>query len=264
MAACSMFSVSMTLELVRPYLGKGHVLYTDDQHNSPGLFRYLHKLGTSACGPVRLAWMPSFSENMETEFLHTDMLLAVKRRNLEDLPLLSSVHSTSMAINSKGDEEPECEADYSRAMRSSKHQIVHIDYANFGRTPLRWYHKVLLHLMTTTVQNAFMIYQSLSQKTTTFYSFQLDLINQLLKMNHPDLGAARTIAATVGIPMRLVGRHFPKPVTLDSAISSWCFVCQNTSTRASQLVKTSYTCVECQKPLCAVPCFEIYHTLKDY
>uniref|UniRef100_A0AAY4D034 PiggyBac transposable element-derived protein domain-containing protein n=1 Tax=Denticeps clupeoides TaxID=299321 RepID=A0AAY4D034_9TELE len=174
------FSISVTMDLVRPYLGKGHVLYSDDQQNSPGLFRLLHSMNMGACGPVRPGWMPNFRASLgrqEADVLHTDSLLAVKWRGVEDVFLLSSIHGSDDF--GSGGKEPKCVTDYNGKMSSGEHLQLQMDYADFGCTPLRWYHKVFLHLLGITAYNAFLVHQSVSQKRLTFHTFQLDLVSNV-------------------------------------------------------------------------------------
>ncbi|EFN85041.1 PiggyBac transposable element-derived protein 4, partial [Harpegnathos saltator] len=46
-------SGTIVMQLLKPYLNKGHTLYVDNWYTSPALFILLHKNGTNACGTVR-------------------------------------------------------------------------------------------------------------------------------------------------------------------------------------------------------------------
>jgi len=46
-------SGNIVVQLLRPYLDKGHTVYVDNWYTSPALFIFLHKNGTNACGTVR-------------------------------------------------------------------------------------------------------------------------------------------------------------------------------------------------------------------
>jgi hypothetical protein len=72
-------------------------------------------------------------------------------------------------------------------------------------------------------------------------------------------------------PMRLTARHFPSLIqdystehTSERRRRRKCHVCCNTTTAPKKKTKTTYECVECNVGLCLVPCFELYHTLKNF
>ncbi|CAM4570566.1 unnamed protein product [Leuciscus chuanchicus] len=67
-------------------------------------------------------------------------------------------------------------------------------------------------------------------------------------------------------PLRLTARHFPSEVPQTTSQGSktrrHCKVCLSSTRKERRLTK--HMCVPCNTPLCAVPCFEEYHTLKNY
>jgi len=72
-------------------------------------------------------------------------------------------------------------------------------------------------------------------------------------------------------PMRLTARHFPSLIqeystkhTSERRRRRKCHVCYNTTTTQKKETKTTYECVECNVGLCVVPCFELYHTSKNF
>ncbi len=69
-------------------------------------------------------------------------------------------------------------------------------------------------------------------------------------------------------PLRLTARHFPAEVPQTSAQGSrtrrHCKVCLSSSRKRKERRLTKYMCVPCNTPLCATPCFEEYHSLKNY
>ena len=62
------------------------------------------------------------------------------------------------------------------------------------------------------------------------------------------------------IPLRLTERAFPEPIPGGKRAD--CKVCSNRA--AGQRHQSMYRCKLCHTPLCIYPCFEKYHTLKDY
>lgn len=55
-------SVAIIEKMMAPYLGKGHVLYTDNWYTSPALCQFLHENKTVSCGTARISrkFMPKF------------------------------------------------------------------------------------------------------------------------------------------------------------------------------------------------------------
>ena len=94
------------------------------------------------------------------------------------------------------------------------------------------------------------------------------------RMSQPDFGLAVAKSLTEGLErpqprrsagsrellVRLTERAFPKPVPEGKRPD--CAVCSNRG--VGQRHQTGYRCKVCHTPLCLYPCFERYHTLKDY
>ena len=55
-------SGAIVKKMMSPYLGKGHILYTDNWYTSPALLQFLHDNATGACGTAKLnrKFMPKF------------------------------------------------------------------------------------------------------------------------------------------------------------------------------------------------------------
>ncbi|XP_068239945.1 piggyBac transposable element-derived protein 4-like [Palaemon carinicauda] len=56
------FSRAVVKKMMAPYMGHGHILYTDNWYSSPTLAQFLHDNATGACGTVRESrkYMPKF------------------------------------------------------------------------------------------------------------------------------------------------------------------------------------------------------------
>ncbi|RXM32260.1 PiggyBac transposable element-derived protein 4 [Acipenser ruthenus] len=163
------------LSLMKPYLDKGHIVYTDNWYNSPALFECLHSQDTDACGTVRSnrKRMPQFKtklEKGEVHFLHTDKLLAAKWHVKRDVHILTSVHRPVMKVTNNVDHatgdnkvKPECVLEYNQKMGSvdkSDMQISFVDCARYKK----WYKKLFFHLFDMAVLNAFILHKTASKK----------------------------------------------------------------------------------------------------
>ena len=91
-------SGSVVKTLMAPFLGKGHILYTDNYYTSPGLSEFLHHHKTGLVGTVRenRKGMPVFPSGMrrgETAFRKKGHHLAIKWCDRKQFALLSGIHT---------------------------------------------------------------------------------------------------------------------------------------------------------------------------
>ena len=108
--------------------------------------------------------------------------------------------------------------------------------------------------------NAFINYKrykdDLNDKFVTSLEFRLKVVDGLLE----DYERSRGRVAMQGCDLdRLTGRHFPEPIPGKSKPD--CIVC---SVRPRHRHQTGTRCKQCLKPMCAVKCFERFHTLLHY
>ncbi|KAK9701407.1 Transposase IS4 [Popillia japonica] len=84
-------SGAVVYTLIKPYLEKGHNLFTDNWYTSPTLAEYLHEHKTNLCGTVRnnRKGMPKLEKKLkqgEVITQHTDKIMA--RNNRKGMPKL--------------------------------------------------------------------------------------------------------------------------------------------------------------------------------
>ncbi|RXM30423.1 PiggyBac transposable element-derived protein 4 [Acipenser ruthenus] len=166
---------------MKPYLGKGHIVCTDNWYNSPALFECLHSQDTDACGTVRSnrKRMPQFKtklEKGEVHFLHTDKLLAAKWRDKRDVHILTSVHKPVMKVTDNVDHatgdnkvKPECVLEYNQKMGSVDKSDMQISFVDCARKSLKWYKNLFFHLFDMAVLNAFILHKTASKKKTSHF-----------------------------------------------------------------------------------------------
>ena len=71
---------------------------------------------------------------------------------------------------------------------------------------------------------------------------------------------SRNVCVQVGDnPSRLSDKHFP-----GKGARRQCVVCSDRRREGWKRTETMYTCKQCNKSMCVVPCFEIFHTYTDY
>ncbi|KAJ8369760.1 hypothetical protein SKAU_G00097880 [Synaphobranchus kaupii] len=272
-------SGSVVMTLLAPHLGKGHVLYVDNWYSSPTLFQHLLHQGTGACGTVRLnrRGMPTFPKKMkrgEVTFRENGTQLAVKWQDKRDVNFLTTVHPSSMAQSGRLDHftgepkvKPACVLDYNKKMGAVDRADMITSFVDCARKSTKWYKKLFFHLLDTAVLNAYTVHRKLSEERMPYKDFRLKLVKELIQ-EHPLPRRSTGGRPCINTPLRLTGRHFPSfvPPTEAQGQSTrrHCRVCLYTTRRKRERKLTRYTCSSCDTALCPAPCFEEFHTLKNY
>lgn len=131
------------------------------------------------------------------------------------------------------------------------------------RKTIKWYKKIFFHLVDIYIYNSHILYDIQKKKNTSLADFQLELIGEIFE-KHNNLNKSITIGrAHVSNPLRLTGRHFINKIPTEEGNKQKvrrCAVCSKNKVRK----ETSYYCKDCNAPLCVIPCFEIYHSKRNY
>ncbi|CAM4659016.1 unnamed protein product [Leuciscus chuanchicus] len=273
-------SGSVVMTLLAPYLRKCHVLYVDNWYSSPTLFQHLLSLGTGACGTVRAnrKGMPKFTCKMkkgEVEFEENGSQLAVKWHDKRDVHVLTTVHPTGMAATGKLDHvtgqprmKPVCVLEYNKKMGAVDKADMMTGFHECARKSTKWYKKIFFHVLDTVLLNSHIVYRQITGKEITSLQFRTNLMRGLLEEYSTLRCPAKGGRPALDTPLRLTARHFPSEVPQTTSQGSktrrHCKVCLSSTRKGKQRRLTKHMCVPCNTPLCAVPCFEEYHTLKNY
>ena len=99
---------SVVTTLMKPYLNKGHTLYTDNYYTSPTLSVYLHNRKTNSCGTVRQnrKFMPTLQRKLqkgERQTKCTNTLMTVKWKDRREVTILTTKRKDEMVTLSKKD-----------------------------------------------------------------------------------------------------------------------------------------------------------------
>jgi len=256
-------SGAIVLSLLKPYLGQGHTLYTDNFYSSPALYNFLHDNCTNVCGTVkkRRQGMPKMEERLkkgEACFRATKNLLVIKWMDKKEVHMISSMHTVNFKAVSKyggkqSVQKPLCVIDYNKSMGIVDKVDMVLSTVNSTRKSLKWYRKFFFHLMDICVWNAYCMYKHNRRETISMSKFHLALIKQIIeKYHHNSTGHQGRPADNL---MRLTDRHFPtfcKPKNRRRR----CVICSKNDNRTD----SRYECKDCDVGLCIDPCFQIYHT----
>ena len=117
---------------------------------------------------------------------------------------------------------------------------------------------MFFHLLDVSVVNSHLLFRSVTGSRMSQLDFRLAVAKSLTEgLERP---RPRRSAGSRELPVRLTERPFPEPVPEGKRPD--CVVCSNRG--VGQRPQTGYRCKVCHTPLCLYPCFERYHTLKDY
>ena len=126
---------------------------------------------------------------------------------------------------------------------------------------LKWYHTLYHRVRETALVNGYIIYKKAEKNNTlTPQKFCQHVIDGLLAHWHSSKKRAGRPSITP-LPQRMTGQHFPHKFE-DKKHKPDCEVCSDR--KKGRRRQTSFCCKQCNVPLCVTPCFERYHTLKQY
>ena len=278
--------------LIEPYLGDGHCLFTDNFYTSPKLAEHLLVNNTYLCGTVKKG-RKNFAKDLVKENLekgdaafysNSKGVLGVKYRAVQNksgnkpkvVHMLSTLHKANMVDTGKKDKDknpilkPSCILDYNRQMGGVDLVDQQLHSFHTLRKTYKWYRKLALRLLMQCMLNAHKAYQFQTGSKQDLLSFSHDVINMLL-VSSPKLNRELPMRDTVH---RLTGRHFPakkqpKEGAVDQRPKKKCRVCYARGIRTAKgaPVETVWICQSCpSQPGLHIEqgCFEAYHTQLNF
>lgn len=269
-------SGSIVMSLLEPYVEKGHMLYIDNWYTSPNLLETLHKKRTNACGTVKSTRknMPKINEKLskgEFTYRSCEKLLAVRYKDKREVNMLSSSHipdMKSVGLDWKTGRQilkPSCIADYNSYMGAVDQSDMLLSSIECVRKNQKWYKKVFFHLLDMAVLNSYQMFKTTTTSYISIEKFHLQLVKEVINKYRTPLsrtGGGRPIAEDNN-ELRLSERHFPSSVPATEKKmkpTKRCVVCSKHKRRA----ESRFMCSSCNVALCVVPCFETYHTKKNF
>ena len=155
--------------LMEKYLGKGHILYTDNWYTSPALAKFLVDHDTGAVGTVheKRKNMPNFQATKRGDIQKhkCDEILVIRWHDKREVHLLSTVHSGKMEYSGKTSwktkekiMKPDVVNDYNENMRLIDKSDMQITSVDCLRKTRKWTRKVVFHLIDACLLNAYNTY----------------------------------------------------------------------------------------------------------
>ena len=128
------------------------------------------------------------------------------------------------------------------------------------RKSLKWYRKIVIHLLQIAMMNAWIIYVKEVDRNMTFLKFQRVVVSSLVFEGNEEHGPAPQENV-----VRLTARHFPSHVPATERKQKAQRRCRVCRIRLGIRKESRFCCLKCpsQPGLCLENCFEIYHTVAN-
>lgn len=126
---------------------------------------------------------------------------------------------------------------------------------------MKWWKRVLYHLLDLSLANANILYNRASQKPMNHMDFRLSVAKALLE-GHVATYQQRNSSTSSDLPLRLNSRCFLEQIPKETQYGGLhqCVVCRSRGRRS----QTRYRCKNCLVALHVEGCFELFHTKLDY
>ena len=267
-------------------------VYFDNWFNSPQLLDEMYERKTLGAGTTRLnrrglpkAVVQKKLKKGETVYRREGKLLCLKWCDKHPVTMLFSIHNAvqrQVKTNYLGNPviKPVIVDDCNRKMNSVDHSDHMLSYYETLKS-VKWYRKLILHLINMVVLNAFILNKKYGTVKMSHTSYREYLANYLITTS---LDKANCLKKKPPTPIdntetRLSGKHFIKkfdrlPNSKRKAPAQRCKVCNFTPEQLAHygyeqlklLVKySSFGCTVCANvTLCLTPCFEVFHTEVNY
>ncbi|KAK4309138.1 hypothetical protein Pmani_000613 [Petrolisthes manimaculis] len=263
-------SGSVVKTLLTPHLQKAHIVYVDNWYTSPNLLHYLLNENTGACGTVRANRknMPKLPVVKRGDQIvqHSNNIMCIKWCDKRVVHMLSSVHKGDMCDSNSRDRQrqvvrkPLAVLEYNKKMRLVDKSDMLLSSVECLRKSIKWYVKFFFHMLDMSVLNSYYLFQVKTGSTKPLLDFSKTVVHQMIEKYYH--GRHHT-NGQIGVHiLRLVERHFVEP--LPDKTRRRCHVCSHTTSGPRKTQRTTYKCRQCDVPLCVYPCFEAYHTQKNY
>ncbi|XP_068113414.1 piggyBac transposable element-derived protein 4-like [Hyperolius riggenbachi] len=249
-------------DLITPLLNNGYNLYLDNFYTSIPLFKHLFSQKTPACGTMR-SNRKGFPQTLvnrrlergESQYLHSNEMLAAKYKDKRDVYMLSTIHPAANAPTRRdGVQKPLCIHEYNQYMGGVDFNDRLVQSHLALRKSKYWYKKVAIYLIQVGIVNFWILHKK-STNSGTYKSFLETIVIALLEPS--DEGPSTRSDAVA----RLSGKHYPvkiPPTACKEYPQKRCRVCSKQKRR----VLSRYHCTDCpEKPgLCMKDCFQKYHS----
>lgn len=288
----------LVMKLMRPYLLRGHHIFMDNYYNSFTLSQKLLDLKTHSTGTLRANRKGNPKDITQKNIKKGEHVWARKNKvyvsKWKDkrpvLMITTKKHPSIIEVRNRFGKTKlkPAEVDmYNQYMSGVDRSDQMVAYYSCPRKTIRWYKKVLFHLLDIAVWNAYFLYKKYKKSNVCTYHYlhyRNELIKNMIGLNDNvkprDLYSKSNIhdsrrfrpstsvntdnqvqPVTVSYPGNKMYGHWPEQILARPGVTKKfaflkCKVCSKNNIRK----ETSYRCKGCpdKPPLCP-SCFEVYH-----
>lgn len=247
--------------LLHDFINVGHHLFVDNYYTSVSLVEKLFSNKTFCTGTLRQKRKNNPKE-IESAKLKKGELCIVHKNNVCVLKWIDQREIRAISSKYNGDLEltrnrrgtlklkPQMVIKYNKCMKAIDRHDQMLSYYSFEHKSLRWYKKVIIHVMQILLVNSFLLYNKYNSKKLTLYDFRLSVIKSIIEPHLPPT-LQRPLMNKIHCIMKL-----PKD-THGKTKRRRCNQCWRT---LKKRVQTAFACEDCpgQPGLC-IECFRPHH-----
>lgn len=271
-------SGKVVVELLGDLVGQGRNLFVDNWYSSPSLFLAVHAKETNICGTVNMKRKGMPKKINEKRVKRGDIVVRHNKtmafcgwRDKRFVKTLTTFHTPALVDTNKLDRitktpirKPNVVVDYNDHMGG----VDLVDQVTSAypsmRKSLKWYKKYFLHIMDICLYNTMVIFNCLNLEKKNYLNVRESVIDGLLEAHHrPSSRHSGGRRSDKPLPQRINSRCFPSAVPATAKrkdAMKRCAVCKKHGLRK----ESRYECKTCEVALCVVPCFEVFHTKKNF
>lgn len=285
----------LVLRLMRPYVLRGHNLYMDNFYNSVTLSEKLIDLQTHSNGTLRKSRKDNPKDVTGKKLNKGQHVWARKGRvyvsawkDKREVCMITTLdHPELIEVTNrfgKKKTKPIEVHRYNQKMAGIDRADQMVSYYSSPRKTIRWYKKVLFHLLDTAVWNSFYIFKNYVKKNTKyeFIKYREELIRKLIGLNEekgvdlvqkshkhnsrrfvvqPDPVPQTQPEEASASPSTSNHGHWPTRMMPSSASKKkFAFLSCKQCSKSKIRRDTSYYCKGCDKsPALCPSCFEDWH-----
>ena len=272
-------ATKVVMSLMENLLNKGHCVYIDNWYTSIEICNVLNSNTTDVVGTLRRdrKGLPGDVVKKKlkqgeriVQYEHSKGLAITHWKDKRDVFMMTTcIPDSETQVQRRGVEVtiPTVIHEYNSMMGGvDRSDQMTTSYPTERKRVKKWYKKHFMHLINISVFNSHIIHQKKEGKLDAF-SFRKKLVEQIVENYGVEIESAierRGGRPSIeGNPFRLSERHFLRAIPASDKKqypTKRCIVCY----KHKQRKESRYICGQCNQPLCVVPCFERYHTLKFY
>ncbi len=210
------------------------------------------------------------------------MRIPARRRTPEQKEELENIKKLQKPTQPVTDQKPFAVYDYNFDMGGPDLLGQLVDSYDFLRATVSWPKKFMLWMFSCLLVNAYILHSKFgTQSSMNHYVFRLAVIDHLLKDTDQERRMQKSNDHALSCERVTPGAHFPEALPKEEdkrRPQSQCFACNFTIPQMKRYlseeefrhcvelkrIRTSFRCKSCLVPLCIEPCFEIYHTERDF